>query len=279
MYSYQTFAETGAGERERLILENLPQVRLIARRIHARLPESVNLEDLISTGIIGLISAIDHFDPQRNVKLKTYAEHKIRGAILDSLRDLDWAPRARRKQARQIEAAIMTASQRLHREPAEEEIAAELNLSLAEYQKWLGEVQGLDLESLEYGEQGQELLQFVCDNEEHSPAQLMERAELERLLAQAINCIPDMERTVLALYYQEELSLREIAQVVKLPLSRVAQLKIQAVLRLRTYIEKRWMLPGEAVPVVSERGVATPPPHRPPSGERPSRKARSIEYD
>jgi RNA polymerase sigma factor FliA len=247
MYSYQTFAENGAVERERLILENLPQVRLIARRIHARLPESVNLEDLISTGIIGLISAIDHFDPRRNVKLKTYAEHKIRGAILDSLRDLDWAPRARRKQARQIEAAIQSASQRYHREPTEEEIAAELKLSLDEYQKWLGDVQGLDLESLEYGEQGQELLQFVCDNEEHSPAHLMERAELEQLLAKGISRIPELERTVLGLYYQEELSLREITQVVKLPLSRVAQLKIQAILRLRGYIEKRWTLGSETV--------------------------------
>ncbi|HWB96148.1 MAG TPA: FliA/WhiG family RNA polymerase sigma factor [Bryobacteraceae bacterium] len=251
MYSYQA-EDTGAAERERLILENLPQVRLIARRIHARLPESVSLEDLISTGIIGLISAIDHFDPQRNVKLKTYAEHKIRGAILDSLRDLDWAPRARRKQARQIEAAILAAGQRYHREPTEEEIAAELKLDLDEYQKWLGEVQGLDLESLEYGEQGQELLQFVCDNEEHSPARLMERSELERLLAEAIAGIPKIEQSVLGLYYQEDLSLREITQVMGLPLSRVAQLKTQAVLRLRTYIQKRWTLsPVEASPGAS----------------------------
>ena len=110
-------------ERERLILEHLPQVRLIARRIHERLPESVNLDDLISTGTIGLIAAIDRFDPRHNVKLKTYAEYKIRGAILDSLRGLDWAPRQQRRRSKQIEAAIAVVEQQLHRAPTEEEIA------------------------------------------------------------------------------------------------------------------------------------------------------------
>ena len=117
-------------ERERLILEHLPQVRLIARRIHERLPESVNLEDLISTGTIGLIAAIDRFDPRHNVKLKTYAEYKIRGAILDSLRGLDWAPRQQRRRSKQIEGAITAAQQRLHRAPTEDEIAQALNVSV-----------------------------------------------------------------------------------------------------------------------------------------------------
>src|SRR5215813_5774868 len=116
----------GEAERERLILEHLPQVRLIARRIQERLPESVSLEDLISTGVIGLISAIDNFDPGHNVKLKTYAEYKIRGAILDSLRGLDWAPRQKRRKAKQIESAIAAAEQKLQRAPGEEEIAAGL---------------------------------------------------------------------------------------------------------------------------------------------------------
>src|SRR5205085_2966410 len=115
--------ESTIAERERLILEHLPQVRLIARRIHDRLPESVSLDDLISTGIIGLISAIDRFDASQNVKLKTYAEYKIRGAILDNLRGLDWAPRQQRKRSKQIEAAISVAEQRLKRSPSEEEIA------------------------------------------------------------------------------------------------------------------------------------------------------------
>src|ERR1700720_2564215 len=109
--------ETSSEARERLILDHLPQVRLIARRIHTRLPETVSLEDLISTGALGLISAIDHSEPSHNVKLKTYAEYKIRGAILDSLRSLDWAPRQKRKLAKQIQTAIAAAGQRVHREP------------------------------------------------------------------------------------------------------------------------------------------------------------------
>src|SRR3954453_20787040 len=127
MHPYQA-VEISTEERERLIMEHLPQVRLIARRIHERLPESISLDDLVSTGIIGLISAIDRFDSSHNVKLKTYAEYKIRGAILDSLRGLDWAPRQQRKRAKQIEAAIGQLQQKLQRTPTEEEIAAELKV-------------------------------------------------------------------------------------------------------------------------------------------------------
>src|SRR5260370_36216596 len=119
------YAESGVinqEQRERLILEHLPQVRLIARRIHERLPESICLDDLVSTGVIGLIAAIDNFDPGQNVKLKTYAEYKIRGAILDSLRGLDWAPRQKRRRSKQIEAAVASAEQRPHPSPTEHQI-------------------------------------------------------------------------------------------------------------------------------------------------------------
>src|ERR1700740_3063248 len=119
MYSSEAPDTVDWEERERQILEHLPQVRLIARRIQERLPESVSLEDLVSTGVVGLISAIDKFDPKHNVKLKTYAEYKIRGAILDSLRGLDWAPRQQRKRSKQIETAISPAEQRLHHTPDE----------------------------------------------------------------------------------------------------------------------------------------------------------------
>src|SRR5579885_3473062 len=139
----------GDAERERLILEHLPQVRLIARRIHERLPENVSFEDLVSTGVLGLISAIDNFDASHNVKLKTYAEYKIRGAILDSLRGLDWAPRQKRRRAKQIEAAIASAEQRLQRTPTEEEIARELEIPVEQYHDWLVEVRGLNIASLE----------------------------------------------------------------------------------------------------------------------------------
>ena len=117
MYGYTVSGEMTDEERERLILEHLPQVRLIARRIQERLPDSISLDDLVSTGVLGLISAIDNFDPVHNVKLKTYAEYKIRGAILDSLRGLDWAPRQKRRKSKQIEAAIAIAEQRLQGPP------------------------------------------------------------------------------------------------------------------------------------------------------------------
>lgn len=230
-------------EREQLILEHLPQVRLIARRIHERLPESVGLDDLISTGIVGLISAIDRFDPGHNVKLKTYAEYKIRGAILDSLRGLDWAPRQQRKRAKQIEAAIAKAEQRLQRMPTEEEIAAQLGLKMEEYHEWLVDVRGVNLGSLETNspeEEGRDLLKYISDKEENWPSRLLERSELERLVSEAIDRMPYVERTVLTLYYHEELTLREIAKVVELHESRISQLKSQAILRLRTYVEKRW---------------------------------------
>jgi len=241
-YSPATIDAISDSERERLILEHLPQVRLIARRIQERLPENIALEDLISTGIIGLISAIDHFDPAHNVKLKTYAEYKIRGAILDSLRGLDWAPRQKRRQAKQIEAAIAAAEQRLQRSPTEDEIAAELGITIGEYHEWLVEIRGLNIASLECAgaETGKDLLQFVADEEGHIPSALMERTELERLLAEGIEAIPPMEKTVLGLYYEEELTLREIAEIVHLHESRISQLKSQAILRLRSRLAEQW---------------------------------------
>lgn len=246
MNPYQQLAPVLSSEdREQLILEHLPQVRLIARRIHDRLPESVPLEDLISTGVVGLIAAIDRFDASHNVKLKTYAEYKIRGAILDSLRGLDWAPRQQRRRSKQIEAAISSAEQRLRRAPSEEEIAAELGVPLEEYHDWLAEVRGLTLGSLESGgadEENPDLLRFVTSDEEQWPSRQYERAELSRLLKACIERMPKTERVVLGLYYQDELTLREIARIVHLHESRVSQLKSQAVLRLRSFLQKKWPL-------------------------------------
>jgi RNA polymerase sigma factor for flagellar operon FliA len=228
--------------REQLILEHMPQVRLIARRIHDRLPESVSLDDLISTGVVGLISAVDHFDPAQNVKLKTYAEYKIRGAILDSLRGLDWAPRQERKRAKQIEAAIWSAEQRLHRTPSEEEVAAELGQTLEQYHGWLVDSRGLNLGSLEAAtpDDDRDLLNYISDDEQAWPSRVLERSELQRLLAEAITKMPEIEKLVLSLYYHEELTLREISKIVSLHESRISQLKSQAILRLRSYMEKRW---------------------------------------
>jgi RNA polymerase sigma factor for flagellar operon FliA len=207
------------------------------------LPESVREEDLVSAGVVGLIAAIDNFDPRQNVKLRTYAEYKIRGAILDSLRGLDWASRDLRRKAKQIEAAIADAEQKAGRAATEEEIASELGLGLEEYREWLMDIRGLTLNSLEYSshnEDSRNLLEILPDSEQNWPSHLAEVSELDRLLADAIEKIPPVERTVLGLYYQGELTLREIAGEMNLHLSRISQLKSQAILRLRAYINKRW---------------------------------------
>jgi RNA polymerase sigma factor for flagellar operon FliA len=239
----RTLAPVSPELREQLIMEHLPQVKLIARRIHERLPVSVSLDDLISTGVVGLIAAIDRYDISHDVKLKTYAEYKIRGAILDSLRGLDWAPRQQRKRSKQIEAAISHLEQEHHRTPTEEEIAGHLGLAVSDYQDWLTEIRGLTLGSLENAgteEEGCDLLRYLADSDDQWPSQIVERAALERLLAEAIEKMPQLERTVLSLYYYEEMTLREIAKIVDLHESRISQLKSQAILRLRSYMQKRW---------------------------------------
>jgi RNA polymerase sigma factor FliA len=229
--------------RQSLVLQHLPQVRLIAKRIHDRLPDHISLDDLISTGVLGLIAAIDNFDPGRNVQLKTYAERRIRGAILDSLRDMDCTPREQRKKAKTIEAAMQSATQRLGREPTEEEIAAELHTSLEEYLKALNAIQLIELEPLECVTDGEDSgqLRFISDDVSVMPSSLFERSELERVLSVAIERMPKLERTVLMLYYFDELNLRQISQVVSLHLSRVAQIRVQAIIRLRSHLQRVWM--------------------------------------
>ncbi len=232
-----------AEEREQLIIEHLPQVRLIARKIHERLPDTVMLDDLLSAGTVGLIQAIDNFDPRQNVKLRTYAEFRIRGAILDSLRDTDWAPRMKRRLARELEDAISRAEQRLHRSPEEAEIAAELRISVEEYRQKLSEIAGLDVGELEFLQDEREspvLMKYIATPEDDSPALQLERAELERLIAGCLDGIPKIEKTVLGLYFHEELTLKEIGEVMGLHYSRVSQIKSQAIIRLRNAIARRW---------------------------------------
>jgi RNA polymerase sigma factor for flagellar operon FliA len=234
-----------AKERERLILEHVPQVHLIARRIHDTLPGNVALDDLISSGMVGLITAIDDFDASQPVKLKTYAEYKIRGAILDSLRSLDWASRQRRKKYKEIEAAISSAEKRLGRPPLEEEIAAELGISLDEYRVRIVEVQGLTLGSLEVtvGPEGNQSLLSVIPDTGELPSTQLERLELQKLITKALEKLPEQEKTILALYYIEGMNLREIGNVVKLGVSRVSELKTTSILRLRAHVADQWPSP------------------------------------
>jgi len=227
--------------RERLVMEHLAQVRIIAGRIHDRLPDHILLEDLIASGIVGLLNAIDNFDPSLNIQLRTYAEHRIHGAIMDSLRGMDWAPRDVRKRSRLIEGAIYRVKQRLGREPNEDEIAAELEMPVSEYHQWLADARSVEIHRLTAGdENGQDLIDVISDDETLWPSRIVERSELERLLALAIERMPKQERVVLSLYYYEELTLREIAEVMGMHLSRIGQLRVQAILRLRSHLERVW---------------------------------------
>lgn len=237
-------ANTGsAEERERLILEHLPSVRWLALRIHEKIGGAVGLDDLISAGTIGLIQAVDAFDPTCNVKLKTYAEYRIRGAILDSIRGLDGIPAHKRKRLKEIESAILAVEQRVQRAPTEEEVAAELKIPLTEYQESLSELRGVSLGSLDEISDGfseSRLLRFVAQDEESQPSRILERSELKNLLADGISKMPKQEKIILSLYYQEQQNLQEIAEILGLHTTRVCQLKSQAVLRLRAYMLKKW---------------------------------------
>jgi len=240
---YSPSAPLDAAERERLILEHLSNVRWIAMRIHEKISGAVSLEDLISSGVIGLISAVDSFDSRYNVKLKTYAEYRIRGAILDSIRGLDGIPAHKRKQWKNIEAAIGAAEQRLQRTPTEEEVAEEMNLPVSEYQDALAGVQGVSLGSLDAVSEGYSesvLVRYIADSDSEQPGQILERAALESLLTDAINRMPRLERTILTLYFKEEQNLQEIGEILGIHTTRVCQLKAQAILRLRAYMSKKW---------------------------------------
>jgi RNA polymerase sigma factor for flagellar operon FliA len=240
MYTYAP-AERSAEERDRIILQHLPQVTWIASRIHERLPPSIELDDLISSGILGLLAAVDNFDPGRNATLKTYAEFRIRGAILDSLRGLDRIPIQRRKRLKQVQEAIATLQQRLQRAPEQEEISRELGITPQEYGSWLGELHGVSLDTFRLGENGEEmeLVDSVAGSDD-TPARKLERAELEKVIAEGIQRMPENEKTVLSLYYKEGLTLREIAAVMDFHLTRISQLRAQGIIRLRAYMERKW---------------------------------------
>lgn len=228
-------------ERQRLLAENLPEVRYIARRIHDRLPSHVPFDDLVHAGILGLIDAVDKFDPQKNVQLKSYARFRIRGAILDSLRELDWSPRHLRRKARLIEEATRELSSELGRSPTEAEIAAKLGVSLEEFQQLLGDLRGLDIGSLqiEAGETGEELAALVAARTEDDPFHQAARTEMRAILADAIGTLDDKERQVLGLYYLEELTMKEVGLILDIGESRVSQIHTAALIRLRSQLQGR----------------------------------------
>jgi len=230
-------AENAASEpqREQILLEHLPQVHHIARRIHDRLPPQVPLEDLVHAGILGLMDAVRKYDARKNVLLKHYAEFRIRGAILDSLRQVDWSPRALRRQAKRVEQAKFVCRARLGRDPSESEIAEEIGVTLARLQRILGDVRGLDVSSLHSeisDPSGEDAIDPPADAEEDPFHQAM-RSEMSGLLGKALGELAAREREVLALYHFQELTMKQIGATLGIGESRVSQIHSAALLRLR----------------------------------------------
>jgi RNA polymerase sigma factor for flagellar operon FliA len=227
-------------EQERVLLEHLPIVRFLARRIHERLPQHVDIEDLISAGIVGLMDAFAKFDPTKKVQFRSYAQFRIRGAILDSLRTLDWSPRELRRKGRAVEEAIRSLTGRLGRPPNEAEVAAEMDLKLDEYQQLLGDLKGLEIGTLhvEHSEDsGEEELAYIPGRPDEDPLFCCLRGELEERLTDAIAHLPDRERLVMTLYYYEEMTMREIGLALGVVESRVSQIHASAVIRLRVALK------------------------------------------
>jgi RNA polymerase sigma factor for flagellar operon FliA len=227
-------------EQERVLLEHLPVVRFLARRIHERLPQHVDIEDLVSAGVVGLLDAFAKFDPEKKVQFRSYAQFRIRGAILDSLRTLDWSPRELRRKGRAVEEAIRVLTARMGRPPHENEVAQEMELSLDEYQQLLGDLKGLEIGTLHMErneDSGEEELAYVPGNPEEDPLFRCLRGELEDRLTDAIQNLPDRERLVMTLYYFEEMTMREIGLALGVVESRVSQVHASAVVHLRSALK------------------------------------------
>lgn len=214
-------------------------MKYIAERLSARLPSSIEVEDLISTGVIGLIDALDKFVPDKGVKFKTYAEFRIRGAMLDYLRRQDWAPRSMRRKERQLSQIFRELEQKLKRPATHEEVADEMGVTMDEFADLLNKARGLSLLSLnkprsdEGGEDDSELLDVIPDEPEHAPFEILKRHEVRELIAKKINGLPEKERMVVSLYYYNELTMKEIGAALGVTESRVSQLHSSAILRLK----------------------------------------------
>lgn len=243
-----------AAEQERLLVEHLPIVRFLARRIHERLPQHVDLEDLVSAGVVGLMDAFTKFDPAKKVQFRSYAQFRIRGAILDSLRTLDWSPRDLRRKGRAVEEAIRALTARMGRPPNEAEVAQALTLGLAEYQQLLGDLKGLEIGTLHAernDESGEEELAYVPGRPDEDPLFRCLRGELEDRLSDAIAHLPERERLVMTLYYYEEMTMREIGLALGVVESRISQVHASAVVHLRAAL--RDLAASGQLPALKER--------------------------
>ena len=229
--------------RDRLIVHYSPLVKYVAGRVAVGLPQNVEQADLVSYGIFGLIDAIDKFDLERGFKFETYAIARIKGAILDELRSMDWVPRSVRAKARSLEKAYTKLEAELHRTPTDEEIAAELGLTEDQLQTTLSQISFIGLVALDEmlsvgGERGDSVTlgDTIASDASEGPVAAYEVEEMRHILAEAINRMPEREKIVLTLYYYEGLTLAEIGEVLSVTESRVCQIHTKAVLQLRSRI-------------------------------------------
>jgi RNA polymerase sigma factor for flagellar operon FliA len=240
-----TVATTDLETRDRLVMEHVGLVRALAGRLAHRVPSQVEISELISVGVLGLIDAASRFKPTLGVPFDAFARRRIHGAMLDALRDLDWAPRSVRKLGRTMDGTVAKLRHELGREPEEKEIAGALNVSESEYGRILDQLKTAELAVIRQStaEDGTSSLEVAIDPGE-GPYGRLERQELRELLAEAITELPERERHILALYYHEELTLAEIGEVIGVGESRVSQLRTQAIGRLRSKLAERMKWPG-----------------------------------
>jgi len=225
-----------------MILKYTPLIKYIAHRLALRLPPHVSVEDLMSAGVIGLMDALNKFDPAKKVQFKTYAEFRIKGAMLDELRSLDWVSRSVRQKAAQLEKAFQALEKKRGRSVDDEEVAQELGLSLENYYHLVNEVNGvflLDIDNLQNKIPKlpeEDLIHLLIDEKEKQPLQLLSLEELKKVLVQAIDELSPKEKTVISLYYYEELTLKEIGEVLGFTESRICQIHAKAILKLKAKI-------------------------------------------
>jgi len=229
--------------REEVIKRYSPMIKYVANRIAMRLPPHIEVDDLISVGVLGLMDAISKYDSSRGAKFKTYAEFRVRGAILDELRAMDWVPRSIRQKASNVDKVVQKLQAKLSRSPEDEEVAEEMGISLNQFHDTLNETKSIPVFSLEdlgiakeSGEQ-QSLLDCLAGKADADPQTQIRLIELKEIIAKAIDALPEKERLMVSLYYYEELTMKEIGAVLEITESRVSQIHSKAVYRLRTKIK------------------------------------------
>ncbi len=229
--------------RDQLIMDYAPLIRFVAQRIAGRLPSNIDIDDLISAGVIGLMDAIEKYDPSRDNKFKTYAEFRIRGAMLDELRSQDWVPRSIRDKAKRIEKVYTELEQRFGRSVTDTELSEALNMSLDEYYEMIAKVKSVTLLSLDELSGGpsrfdqKSLLECLENAGTKNPFSQLKSKGMRQLLVDYIEELPEKQRLVLSLYYYEELNLREIGRILEVTESRVSQLHTAAVMRLKAKLK------------------------------------------